>query len=68
MPKSAASAFFSQMHTTGEGGEDGGERARVVSPEGGTLVLFDSVAVPHEVLTTRSERYAVNGWFHEQLV
>ena len=49
----------------GERGADGGERVRTIAPESGTLVLFDSVAVPHEVLATRSERYAVNGWFHE---
>lgn len=37
-----------------------------VSPAGGTLVLFDSVAVPHEVLPTlRGERVALAGWFHE---
>ena len=38
-----------------------------VSPEGGTLVLFDSVTVPHEVRTTTAgERIAIAGWFHEE--
>ena len=38
----------------------------MVAPLGGTLVLFDSVAVPHEVLPTlRGERLALAGWFHE---
>ena len=37
-----------------------------VDPTAGTLVLFDSVVVPHEVLEiTRGERLAVAGWFHE---
>lgn len=38
-----------------------------VVPLGGTLVLFDSVAIPHEVLmTTEGERLAMAGWFHEK--
>lgn len=37
-----------------------------VNPIGGTLVLFDSVSLPHEVLATRGrERWATSGWFHE---
>lgn len=38
-----------------------------VSPFGGTLVLFDSVVIPHEVLEVKSggERLAIAGWFHE---
>jgi hypothetical protein len=37
-----------------------------VAPTGGTLVLFDSVAIPHEVLPTqKGERLAMAGWFHE---
>lgn len=37
-----------------------------VEPNGGTLVLFDSVSLPHEVLSTRQrERWATSGWFHE---
>ena len=37
-----------------------------VRPAGGTLVLFDSVAVPHQVgLVQRGERLALAGWFHE---
>lgn len=52
----------------GDAGEDGGERVREISPQGGTLVLFDSVAVPHEVLATIGrERFACSGWFHEQV-
>ena len=37
-----------------------------IDPMGGTLVLFDSVTLPHEVLATkRRERWATSGWFHE---
>mmetsp|Transcript_27886 Transcript_27886/g.43084 ORF Transcript_27886/g.43084 Transcript_27886/m.43084 type:complete len:443 (+) Transcript_27886:84-1412(+) len=37
-----------------------------VSPYAGTLVLFDSVVVPHEVLEVKGgQRLAVAGWFHE---
>jgi hypothetical protein len=37
-----------------------------VVPSAGTLVLFDSVVVSHEVLeVTSGERLAVAGWFHE---
>ena len=37
-----------------------------VSPVGGTLVLFDSVAIPHDVAAVeRGERLALAGWFHE---
>ena len=37
-----------------------------VSPKGGTLVLFDSVAVPHEVApTVAGDRLALSGHFHE---
>lgn len=37
-----------------------------VSPDGGTLVLFDSAAVPHEVLPTLAgSRIALAGWMHE---
>ena len=64
-PKSAASAL---MPVAGDAGEDGGERVRDIAPEGGTLVLFDSVSIPHEVLATRGrERFACSGWFHEKV-
>jgi hypothetical protein len=34
-----------------------------IVPELGTLVLFDSATVPHEVLPTKRDRLAVVGWF-----
>ena len=36
-----------------------------VPPTGGTLVLFDSASVEHEVLPSISERWALVGWFLE---
>jgi Rps23 Pro-64 3,4-dihydroxylase Tpa1-like proline 4-hydroxylase len=43
------------------------EELEDVDPLGGTLVLFDSVILPHEVLATRNnkERWACSGWYHE---
>lgn len=35
----------------------------VVEPRAGTLVLFRSDCVPHEVLVAHAERWAVVGWF-----
>jgi Rps23 Pro-64 3,4-dihydroxylase Tpa1-like proline 4-hydroxylase len=47
--------------TTGE------TNALEVTPSGGTLVLFDSVTLPHSVLevTGNRQRIAATGWFHE---
>ena len=57
-PKSALTSYL---------GQDPGERIKDVAPAGGTLVVFDSVALPHEVLPTLSrERWAASGWFHEK--
>ena len=46
-----------------------GEALRDIRPVAGTLLLFDSVAVPHEVLAVTAERprVACTGWFHELL-
>ena len=38
-----------------------------VVPAGGTLVLFASDAIPHEVLDTNRERLAVVGWYNRPL-
>ena len=35
-----------------------------VDPLGGTLVLFKSEMIPHEVLNTNSERFALVGWYN----
>ena len=41
-----------------------------VQPEAGTLVLFDSVSMPHLVreVTGSRQRIAASGWFHEDSV
>ena len=64
-PRSAADAFLDRRaRTPSDGRVD--ERAVEVAPMGGTLVVFDSVSLPHEVLPSRErERWAVSGWFHE---
>jgi Rps23 Pro-64 3,4-dihydroxylase Tpa1-like proline 4-hydroxylase len=38
-----------------------------IIPSGGTIVLFDSVTLPHSVLevTGKRQRIAATGWFHE---
>jgi Rps23 Pro-64 3,4-dihydroxylase Tpa1-like proline 4-hydroxylase len=42
------------------------EELEDVDPRGGTLVLFDSVTLPHEVLATNNrDRWSCSGWFHE---
>ena len=35
-----------------------------IAPKGGTLVLFHSDQLPHEVLNTESERIAIVGWYN----
>ncbi|MBA1272990.1 2OG-Fe(II) oxygenase [Stutzerimonas azotifigens] len=37
-----------------------------VAPTGGTLVVFLSGEVPHEVLPTRCERLSLTGWFRRR--
>jgi len=66
-PKSLVSSLLPNSSIDDTKGEDGGERVRDVTPEAGTLVLFDSVSLPHEVLQTNRERHAIQGWFHEKL-
>ncbi|EJK48814.1 hypothetical protein THAOC_32357 [Thalassiosira oceanica] len=52
--------------TRGRSGIDGkGATHQDIVPKGGTLVLFDSASVEHEVLPTHRERWAVVGWFLE---
>lgn len=52
-------------------GRDGGELQiyhddkpmATVLPQGGTLVCFVSEEIPHQVATTRRDRYSIAGWF-----
>ena len=62
LPKSAVTDWLQTKED--EFQED--ERTLDVEPLGGTLVLFDSVSLPHAVLpTTTRERWATSGWMHE---
>jgi hypothetical protein len=45
-------------------GDDYGYYADI-TPTAGTLVIFDSATVKHEVMTTYRQRAAVVGWFRE---
>jgi len=67
-PKSRLGNLFGSSDTYAGEGENPlvGEELEDVDPRGGTLVLFDSVSLPHEVLATKTrERWACSGWFHE---
>lgn len=45
-----------------------GSKVEDFLPKKGTLVLFDSVSLPHEVMATmKGQRLALAGWFHEDL-
>ena len=37
-----------------------------VLPEGGTMVVFRSDSIPHEVLVSNRERYSLTGWFRRR--
>jgi SM-20-related protein len=59
-----------RMHFDSGGDElPAGEEAnyRDVEPLGGTLILFESDAFPHEVLDTTKERLAVVGWYNRPI-
>lgn len=61
-----------QLRTHRDGGGDflpeGQEPNYIdVEPRGGTLVLFKSDKIPHEVLDTNSKRYAVVGWYNRKV-
>ena len=67
-PKSRLGNIFSGQDDYAGQGESPSmdEELEDVDPRGGTLVLFDSVSLPHEVLATKnSERWSCSGWFHE---
>mmetsp|Transcript_9398 Transcript_9398/g.21195 ORF Transcript_9398/g.21195 Transcript_9398/m.21195 type:complete len:320 (-) Transcript_9398:44-1003(-) len=66
-PDPKADAGQLRIHLDGGGDEcpPGVEPNYVdVDPLGGTLVLFKSEMVPHEVLATNSERFALVGWYN----
>lgn len=56
-----------RIHLDGGGDEllpDAEPKYVDVDPLGGTLVLFKSDMIPHEVLNTNAERYAIVGWYN----
>ena len=55
-----------RVHRGGDSADDEGGVADFL-PESGSLVLFDSLAVEHEVLPTHRERTCLIGWFHTGL-
>ena len=64
---SAKDAGQLRIHLDGGGDElaEGAEPNFIdVDPLGGTLVLFKSELIPHEVLDTNSERFALVGWYN----
>lgn len=44
-------------------GEDGSAPLASIAPEAGTLVLFLSEDIPHEVKVAHRHRYSIAGWF-----
>lgn len=42
---------------------EGGQPLFSVSPKGGTLLLFTSEDMPHEVRAATRERWSIAGWF-----
>ena len=67
-PKSRITDILKGDKAYAGSGEDAAidEELEDVDPRGGTLVLFDSVSLPHEVLATKGkERWACSGWLHE---
>jgi hypothetical protein len=63
-PKSIATDLFNSMQ--GETSVNDDESAMDVAPLAGTLVVFDSVALPHQVLPSIGRaRWATSGWMHE---
>ena len=65
--KSKLSSMLLSSSTNTGGDETPDESPRDIVPSAGTLVMFDSVSLPHQVLTTNRERFGVQGWFHEKL-
>ena len=51
-----------------EGPGEAEETSSDVAPLAGSLVLFDSAALPHSVLPTRRERIALVGWLLEPAI
>jgi hypoxia-inducible factor (prolyl hydroxylase) len=56
-----------EQEQEGEGeGEGGPPRAETIAPAGGTLAMFYSDRVPHEVLPALSERHSFTVWYYDR--
>ena len=66
-PKLLVLSALPTLTRTSKKGEDNGEQLRNMTPLAGTLVLFNLVLLPQEVLATNRERFGVQGWFHKLL-
>ena len=61
--------YLTQNWQPGDGGElviygeEGDEILATVEPRAGTFVLFLSEEIPHEVLTSHTDRTSIAGWF-----
>ena len=56
--------YHSNMNTKREQSAiDGSDNYFDVPPTPGTILLFDSAVVPHEVMETHRKRRSVVGWF-----
>ena len=66
-PRFASSAVASNTASTTTIDNTSDDGSLEITPYGGTLVLFDSVTLPHSVLpvTGTRQRIAATGWFHE---
>lgn len=65
----SAVAYLTENWRPGDGGElviyaeDQNSILATVEPRAGTFVLFLSEEIPHEVLTSRTDRTSIAGWF-----
>lgn len=65
-PRSQINDFISRLVASDNNNEQQYETVKDIPPLGGTLVIFDSVTLPHEVLPSiGKERWAISGWMHE---
>ncbi len=63
--------YLNERWLPGDGGElvlygADGEMLEKVPPDGGTVAIYLSEQYPHEVLTTRTQRYSIAGWFRQR--
>ncbi len=65
----SAVTYLTESWQPGDGGElvvyseDGETVSATIEPRAGTFVMFLSEEIPHEVLTSRTDRTSIAGWF-----